>query len=879
MVENRIDGEYKNFAFISYRDEGEDAEMAHWLQEKLESFKIPAIVRQKNPSLPKYCRPVFEYKRDAEGGPLEKLYDDLKKSKYLIVICSPNAPKSEHVKRGIEYFISQKKDKYIIPLIIKGKVHADDADEECFPEPLRKLGKDEPRGININTEGGKEIASVKIFAYMMGVSFNSVWDVYQKEKIKIRYRIFFALLSVLLMILLFSAKVLYDSKVIREQKNNLLISQSLYMSKEANELAKIGCYRKAQLLAAEALPTSINNPDRPYVVEVEEALRNSLNMGDYNKPYVCIDNLHGHGDGIWFADVDEQKEMAVSYAQDGTIRAWNIKSSEQIYSEFIGHDRPLGLFLLPSLHGQKVLLVFSNHIYIWDIILRTAIKKFDFSEITIPVMDKKRENLAFFEKKSQHIHILNVVTGESIEFIDISEKDIESISINMESHLLGIGTGRHSGSNKGSVSIWDIQSQKIIAHTSLEDAVEKISLSPDGSKIAYSQGDGNIFVAEILDMKRVKVMSGHTKSIISMTFSPSRKNEILSSSYDGDIILWNTESGEKTMIQKKDGESFAECLVYSPSGEVFVGGLWEKLMVWGRPKISYSHVFGNQVNGFYYSSDGKKLFFTEEGSLSFYCIDTQTFIKKAYSGYLQPIKWDWYHNPAECKKYSKYIDDSYEITYGCNSENDSIAYIAYEDFDSNLFVEKLHTYNGVIRSLGKVHLRDLHSCANDLTLSSDGKLLVVSCGVLDPIGNAAVVVDTDKMKEVSRFEDFNSGVQMSCIIPNSDLVVSCSMDMSVKIWDYKKNKMFKHIKEHHDMMDNVSCDNEGIHFVSSCQDGSVIIWDITTMKPIERMQFSCNNLHTAISPNGKTIALIDQGKLIIKELLPYEKLVLDVRGE
>lgn len=879
-------GEYQNFAFISYRDEGEDAEMALWLRKKLESFRIPTELRKRDPSLPKYCRRVFEYKTYGEGGPKEKLFESLKKSRYLIVICSPLTPKSEPVRKGIEYFISQKKEKNIIPLIIGGKVHAKDEKEECFPEPLRSLGKDEPRGININTEGGREIAALKIFAYMMGIPFDSVWDVHQKQLKKERNKIILTITSFLVLALLFSAKVVYDNRTINEQKEGLLISQSLYMSKEANDLAGMGCYRKAQLLAADALPTSINSPGRPYVVEAEEALRNSLNIGDYNDLYTCVDNLQGHEDGIWYADADEQKGIAISYAQDGTMRAWDLNLSEQICSTVIedGRERPLGIFLLSSLSGRKALIAFSECFSIWDISLGRTVKKYSTSGISAPAMDKKRENLVYFDRSAKEICVFNIKKGEIVESVAIIENNVNSIAINMEHGLLAIGTGIITGAHGGSVLVWDMKNKKELASIDLESAVEHVSLSSDGLKVAYSPyslRDGKIIAADVFDLDRVTAMLEHPASITSMSFSPSKKDELLFGSYDNDIVVWDVEKENKTEIKQPFGNGWPHCLVYSPSGNIFVGGLWEKLVVYGKPSISYAHVFGNQVDNFYYSTDGNKIYFTEEGSSSVYCIDTRTFEEERHSSLFQPKKWEY--ESEECAKFSKFVMDEYEITCGCYSMDGSIAYIAYGDLGSNLFIEKFKILDENVRSLGKVHLNNSLFCANDLTLSFDGSLLLVSCGVLAPEGNAAVVVDTDKMKEISRFDGFHSGVLMSCFIPNSNLVASCSMDMSVKIWDYTEKKaekkLFKHIKYHHDMVDNVSSDNKGVLFVSSCQDGSVIIWDVTTMKPIERMQFSDENLHTTISPNGKTIALIDQGKLIIKELLPYEKLVLDVRGE
>ena len=176
-----MERQYKNYAFISYKRE--DEKWAKWLQRKLESYKLPSVIRKESLSIPKYIRPVFRDKTDLSGGVLsEQLNNELVRSKYLIVICSPNSAQSVWVNKEVTTFIKEGRIEHVIPFIIAGTPHADNMEEECFPEALRNIpGEQELLGINVQ-EIGREKALVRLIAYMIGVSFDVLWQRYRRQE-------------------------------------------------------------------------------------------------------------------------------------------------------------------------------------------------------------------------------------------------------------------------------------------------------------------------------------------------------------------------------------------------------------------------------------------------------------------------------------------------------------------------------------------------------------------------------------------------------------------------------------------------------------------------------------------------------------------------
>jgi hypothetical protein len=130
--------EYTYFAFISFQSA--DAKQAVRLQHAIEHYRLPAVLCKQDASIPKRVKPLYCYLNDMHAG--EELMMELKsrmeRSRYLIVVCSPQAAKSAYVNSGIDYFVSLGRRDSIIPVIVEGVPYSDDPATECFPEALRR---------------------------------------------------------------------------------------------------------------------------------------------------------------------------------------------------------------------------------------------------------------------------------------------------------------------------------------------------------------------------------------------------------------------------------------------------------------------------------------------------------------------------------------------------------------------------------------------------------------------------------------------------------------------------------------------------------------------------------------------------------------------
>ncbi len=182
-------GEFRYWGFISYSHR--DTAVARALQNAIENYRIPRrLVGLATPvgALPEYLRPVF---RDRDELPAGVDLDAtvraaLSASRYLIVICSPDAARSEWVAREILEFKRLHGEQRVLALIARGEPFASAIPgreaAECFPESLRRtLAADgeaaghpvEIVAADLRPHGdGKRLATLKILAGMMGAGYS-----------------------------------------------------------------------------------------------------------------------------------------------------------------------------------------------------------------------------------------------------------------------------------------------------------------------------------------------------------------------------------------------------------------------------------------------------------------------------------------------------------------------------------------------------------------------------------------------------------------------------------------------------------------------------------------------------------------------------------
>jgi DNA-binding beta-propeller fold protein YncE len=490
------DKEY--FAFISYKSE--DVEWATWLQHELEHYHLPASFNGRT-DVPQELRPVFRDIDELSAGNLpEQIKQALANSQNLIVICSPQAAQSPWVNQEVETFIALGRTNRIFPFIVEGN-----SPSEFFPPALLNLPKDEERLGGDVSKKGRDAAFVKVVAGMLGVGFDTLWNRYEKEKAE-------------------------EERKQREQRDRLLISQSRFLAEKANALVEEGDSYTARLLALKALPKDINNPERPYTIEAEKALRH----------VVQYDNaiLRGHINQVNSIAFSPDGKRIVSASHDRTIRIWDARTGKQIGDPLVGHTREVNSAVF-SLDGKHIVSAsWDKTIRIWDAQTGRQIGN-PLEGHTFVVKYASFSSDSKFVVSASYddtIRIWDAQTGKQTgNPLKGHESGVSSASFSPDGKFIV------SGSLDNTVRIWNAQTGKQIGsplegHT---DHVNSVAFSPDGKHIVSASDDKTVRIWDAHIGKQISnPLAGHADEVNSVAFSPDSKY-IVSASSDQTIRIWD----------------------------------------------------------------------------------------------------------------------------------------------------------------------------------------------------------------------------------------------------------------------------------------------------------------------------------------------------
>ena len=322
-------------AFISYRHKEQDMAVAKALHKQLETYRIPAYIRQKTGK--KKMGKVF---RDQDELPLladlgEGIRRALEQSRWLIVVCSPDLPLSKWCLAEVDYFIGLGRQDHILTVLIAGEP------EESFPTALRYINgaEREPLAADVRAESlGQTLRKIRreklrLLAPMLGVGYD---DLRRRQRERLLKQVAVVGATALTAMAGATAYVLAQNRLLANQvelteqqrqiavaneawavqeKNEALISQSKFLADLSRQETERGDPALAALLALEALPKDLQNPDRPLVPEAAAALT-MANLADYQQGYELVSAIpaaYTESFAYW-----ESQDMLLLFRPEGT---------------------------------------------------------------------------------------------------------------------------------------------------------------------------------------------------------------------------------------------------------------------------------------------------------------------------------------------------------------------------------------------------------------------------------------------------------------------------------------------------------------------------------------------------------------------------------
>lgn len=871
-----IDGKYEYFAFISYKDEGKDAEIAKWLQHKLEHYKLPIAVRKERPELPERISPIYEYKSEAGSGRLKDvLWQGLTSSKYLIIICSPRATRSEWLNKGIRHFVENGLEENIIPFIIEGKPKAADTDEECFPSELLKLkGDRELRGININ-DVNKDFAAITVIARMLGVKVNTLWKRYEREQKK--KRLMWTLSGIAALIVSFIIIGLFSFQNIMLRQANWKMKENQYraIAAKAVDLAQGGDSYSARLLSTEILMNYFTNngpfcPEAEYALRYSDRLQSHIMRGHSNKvtsaaisldeKYIASSSWDGYvniwnvSDGKLVKSLNAEKHKVFDVAfspdckhiacgyYDGTVRIWNYIDGS-VERDMDGH-----LLFVKSVsysNNGKMLVSagFDKNAIIWDVNTGGIVHKLSCETGGFGGVNKASfspdDKLVATASADSIIRLWDVKTGNELKKLLGHSGYVNDIRFNSHGNKL------ISAGEDGTIRVWDLNTgkeiEKILGHDRM---INSASFSHDEKQIVSASNDNTIRVFDANTGLELYKFTGHKDFVQTACFILNDAN-ILSSSYDGTARVWDINDFKESRILSGDYHYAS----FSPDGKYIVSAgenhevdLWD---VKKQIKIRSMKGHDNRVYCSAFSPDGGNIISSSyDGSIIIWETKTGKLLHKI-NGHTQPVTKAFY-NPNGKTIASASWDGTIKIWETSNFHE----------------LRKISAHNGYIISI---------------SYSPDGNFIASASA-----DSTACIWDLNSGKQIIKLDGHKGAVLSVSYSPNGRNILTASKDRFVRMWDSNTGKELLKIELPNEVY-CVSYSTDGEYFLATSYDGIIHVFNADSGVEVEKLNwettgYSKSAYTSFFSPNGNMIITsCTDYYLRLWEFKPLKKLLDDNR--
>ena len=853
------------FAFISYQRE--DEEWAKWLAHELEHYHLPLSLNGRE-DLPHDLRPIFRDVDELSAGNLpQQIHQALENAAHLIVICSPRSAKSPWVNKEIEEFISMGKTDKIFPFIIEGVAMCKDSEDplECFPPALRNLPKDDERlGANVNENGhgsnilrtcddcpikdihlkddnkgdinekGRDAAVVKSIAGMLGLSFDTLWQRYEREKAE-------------------------EERKLKEQRDNLLRVQSRFLAEKVNMLIEEGNSYMATLLALNTLPKDLDNPDRPYVPEAELALRSAC----------CHDNaiLYGHTGAVLNASYSLDGKYIVSASKDKSIRIWNARTGRPIGDPLEGHTEfvnsvafsPDGKHIVSASHDKTI--------RIWDV--KTG------KQVGEPLKGHTRQVYSASYSVDGN-YIVSASADKTIRIWDA--KTGEQVGCPLKGHMNFVRSAYFSPDGKRivsasydfSIKIWDVETSEQVK--SLEKHtffVKSASFSPNGKYIVSASQDNTIIIWNV-EMGNSMVIEGHADYVNSATFSPDGKY-IVSASKDKTIRIWDAETGRQVGETLEGHNEEVYSASFSPDGRHVVSASEDgTIRIWEFSEYGKQNYSSGSIVNFGYSKTDvfkadwrvRKLFQGSNKlikSVSF--SPDREYVVSAFKDKTIKI-WE----VKTGRTVGKILDGGGENIIAAFSHDKKFIFSISEDNTIRIWDYKKGQQVGT-------PLKGLRNETSTVSFSPDGKSYASSCpdgtiriweiistASFDPEGKSFVFASSDgdvRLLYVTKCGVKDSGVESTERYDDPDSEFFGSEKLVERL-----------MKEHVNLMISASFSPDGKYIVSASEDKTIRIWNSETGVQIGKiLDAYSDDVYVSFSLDSKYVAFnYKDGPIKIKEV-------------
>ncbi|MBO4612063.1 MAG: TIR domain-containing protein [Bacteroidaceae bacterium] len=775
----------KYFAFISYKRE--DEEWAIWFQHEMEYYHLPSTLNGRE-DLPKGFKPVFRDVDELKAGNLpQQIHEALENSANLIVICSPNSAKSVWVNKEISDFIEIGKNKginnvnQIFPFIVEGTPYAQNEEKECFPSQLHQLqGIEERIGGNVQ-ESGRDKAFIKVIAGLLpNVSFNELWNRYEHDKAE-------------------------EERKKREEIERFQRMQSRFVAEKACGINEDSVL--AQLLSLEVLPKELSDPDRPYVVEAERALR----QASFKHKVM----LRGHKLSIEDVAFSSDGKLVASVANDFTIWIWDVRTGRVVNQIACRH--PFGRCITFSPDDGNVVVFFADEtIASWDVVSGKQTWIYEANELFHDAHIQSVSSIEYTPNGRQLV--ISTLEGEMCV---LDFENGTSSTIQLDDPIYRItdspdGRFRLTATDKGFI-LWDLENDAHVKNNvdkNAEEYVDKTQaiFSADSRYMAFFVSTpikSNIIILELPSLKQVQTIewesnvneeTGETSGgIVSIAFHDNG-SRLITVHDNGLIYIWDI--AKKKCI---NGDVISDVIIKNAHFDTFGNYIAMEAL---DNTIVVAETLPSCI----------KMIAIDESPLVSAALnsDRTQLVTSIGSRYEKAEMAIWDISSGSCEKRIKAHEDI--ITSIAYSVDGRQMASASADGTVSIWDAKSYKHLYQLKSESVVEGKYAFTCA---VYSPDNTKLAAS------LSNGSVVIwDAVKWGVIRDIKSSTNHVFSIAFSPDGKYLAVGLLDREVQVWDVQTGEMAQSLEGHTNVITTVVFCNDNSLLISGGEDKQIICWDV-----------------------------------------------------